>query len=96
MISKLRQIIACSTSIFLIILSLGFFKPNFYGKFNISDPTCNDKSEISLGVEKDADLKDRVWSKWEFLNFDSTSDFTGSLESQILAHWPRFFYSISL
>lgn len=51
MIQKLRKIIAYTTSLFLLTLSLGLYKPNFSGKATISEPTYNGKSAISLGVE---------------------------------------------
>ena len=53
MITKLRKIIACCTSIFLIFISIGIFKPNFSGKSTISDPTYDDKSAISLNLKDD-------------------------------------------
>lgn len=59
MITKLRQIIACIISIFLILISFGILKPNLSGKFTISDSIVNDKSVISLDVDKDLNKKNR-------------------------------------
>ena len=52
MIQKLRKIIAFIMSAFLLIISLGIYKPNFYGKATISEPTYAGKSEISLNLEE--------------------------------------------
>jgi hypothetical protein len=54
MIQKLRKIIAFGTSVFLIILSLGFYKPNFSGKSTIFESIYTDKSTISLDLEEEA------------------------------------------
>ncbi len=53
MIQKLRKSIAFMTSLFLLVVSLGFYKPNFSGKSAISEPTYTGNSAISLNVEAD-------------------------------------------
>lgn len=57
MIQKLRKIIAFNTSIFLLVFSLGMYKPNFSGKATISEPVYNGNSAVSLDIEDDENKK---------------------------------------
>jgi hypothetical protein len=53
MIQKLRRIIAFTISVFLIMISLGMYKPNFSAKATVSEPTHAATSAISLKTGED-------------------------------------------
>ena len=52
MIIKLRKIIAFYVSLFLVVVSLGFIKPNFSGNPTISESSTEDSYSISQDIDK--------------------------------------------
>jgi hypothetical protein len=52
MIFQFRQKIAYCFSIFLMLISFGMIKPNYSGESTTSNPTLDNKSEISLDIDE--------------------------------------------